>query len=242
MTWHLEPMAAFDLETTGVDPETARIVTATIARIHGADVQTLHRLVDPGVPIPAEATAIHGVSTERAHAEGVDPATACARILAELDEAWTGGRPVVIYNAPYDLTVLDRELRRHCSVNLDGVIGPVIDPFVVDKHVDPYRRGSRTLTATCGHYGVALTDAHTSTGDALAAARLAWRLAQLYPAELGDLTKVNALQAAWRAEWATNFADYLRRQGRPEDIDGSWPLRPWRTDQAAPDTEGTTAA
>jgi DNA polymerase-3 subunit epsilon len=222
MTWHLEPMAAFDLETTGVDPETARIVTATIARIDalaGAPVQTEQWLVNPGVEIPAAATAIHGVTTEKAQADGVDPATACARIFAELDQVWTGGRPVVIYNAPYDLTVLDRELRRHCGVNLDGVIGPVIDPFVIDKHVDPYRRGSRTLTATCGHYGAALTDAHTATGDALAAARL-----------------------AWRAEWATDFADYLRRQGKPEDIDGSWPLRPWRTDQAAPDTEGTTAA
>jgi DNA polymerase III subunit epsilon len=37
--------------------------------------------------------------------------------------------------------VLDRELRRHCGVNLDGVIGPVIDPFCIDKHLDPYRRG-----------------------------------------------------------------------------------------------------
>jgi DNA polymerase-3 subunit epsilon len=234
-------MAAFDLETTGVDPETARIVTATVCRIL-PEVQTMELLVNPGVDIPAAATAIHGVTNEKAQADGCDPATAAARILAELDQAWTGGRPVVIYNAPYDLTVLDRELRRHCGVNLDGVIGPVIDPFVIDKHVDPYRRGSRVLAATCGHYGVALTDAHTSTGDALAAARLAWRLAQLYPAELGDLSKVNALQAAWRAEWAVNFADYLRRQGKPEDIDGSWPLRPWRTDQAAPDTEGTTAA
>jgi len=235
-------MVAFDLETTGVDPETARIVTATTVRIHGSDVASREWLVDPGVAIPAAAAAIHGITTEHAHAAGGFPPVAAAQILAELNEAWTGGRPVVIYNASYDLTVLDRELRRHCGVNLDGVIGPVIDPFCIDKALDPYRKGKRTLTATCEHYGVKLTDAHSSTGDALAAARLAWRLAQLYPAELGDLSKINALQAAWRAEWAVNFADYLRRQGKPEHIDGSWPLRPWRADQAGPDTEGTTAA
>lgn len=227
MSWHSDPMVAFDLETTGVDPETARIVTATIVRIHDAEVESREWLVNPGVPIPDEAAAIHGVTTEHARACGDDPALAAAQILTELDQAWTGGRPVVIYNAPYDLTVLDRELRRHCDVALADVTGPVIDPFVIDKHLDRYRKGSRTLTATCAHYGVKLTDAHTSTGDALAAARLAWRLAQVYPEQLADLTLVNALQAAWRAEWAAGFADYLRKQGKPEFVDSAWPIRPW---------------
>ena len=45
----------------------------------------------------------------------------------------------------------------------------VIDPFVIDKHIDPYRKGKRTLTAVCEHHGVKQTDAHDATGDDLAA-------------------------------------------------------------------------
>jgi DNA polymerase-3 subunit epsilon len=227
MTWHDERMVAFDLETTGVDPETARIVTATVVWVSGRQVEKREWLVNPGVPIPAEAAAIHGITDERAKAEGIHPATAVAQIFSELDDAWTGHHPVVIFNASYDLTVLDRELRRHCGTALDGVIGPVIDPFVIDKHLDPYRKGKRTLTACSEHYKVALTDAHTATGDALAAARLAWRLAQVYPEQLGDLTVVNERQAAWRASWAADFEAYLRRQGKDEHVDGAWPVRPF---------------
>jgi DNA polymerase-3 subunit epsilon len=168
-----------------------------------------------------------GVSDEHARADGIDPATAAAQILAELVDGWHGGAPVVIYNASYDVTVLDRELRRHCGTHIDDALGPIIDPFVIDKALDPYRKGKRTLTACCEHYGVKLTDAHTSLGDALAAARLAWRLAQVYSVELADLTLVNGKQAAWRANWAANFEDYLRRQGKAETVDPSWPLRPF---------------
>lgn len=226
LPWHSGVMYAYDCETTGVDVETDRIVTATLVKVHGSDVEARSWLLNPGVPIPAEATAIHGVTDERAQAEGIDPATACAQILADLDEAWTGGKPVIVYNAAFDLSILDRELRRHCGQSLDGVIGPVIDPFCIDKHLDKYRKGKRTLTATCEHYGVRLDGAHDATQDALAAARLAWRLATVYPEKLGDLSAVNGLQTAWRAEWAEGFADYLARQGTPEPVDGNWPLRP----------------
>lgn len=227
MTWHLAPLASFDLETTGVDPETARIVTATVVRIHGYVTTTKEWLVDPGIEIPAEASAIHGVTTERARKYGQDPASACAQILAELDECWTEGRPVVIFNASYDLTVLDRELRRHNGIELP-VTGVVIDPFVIDKELDRYRKGSRTLTACAAHYGVKQEGAHTSEGDALAAARVAWRLATVYPERLSRLDELNELQAMWRLQWAEGFRDHLRSKGKPfDDVDGHWPLRPY---------------
>lgn len=225
MTWHLGPLAAFDIESSGVDVETDRIVTATLVRIDGGTIDAREWLINPGIEIPAEAIAIHGITNQKARTEGIDPATAVAQIFAELDECWTGGRPVIIYNASFDLTLLDRELRRHCDTSLDGVIGPVIDPFVIDKQLDPFRRGKRTLTAACDHFGVRLENAHSSTGDALAAARVAYRLAQMYPDDLGNLDTINEQQAAWRAAWAAEFAAYLRRKGNPEPVDGQWPMR-----------------
>lgn len=226
MTWHLAPLASFDIESTGIDVETDRIVTATLIRIHGRQTETRSWLINPGVPIPAGATAVHGVTDEMA-AKGVDPVIGCAEILAELDECWTSGRPVIIYNASYDLTLLDRELRRHCGVSLDGVIGAVVDPFVIDKQLDKYRKGSRTLTACAAHYQVKLEDAHTSEGDALAAARVAWRLAETFPEHLSRLEELNDLQAAWRAAWATDFEKHLAKQGKPEKVDPHWPIRPY---------------
>lgn len=164
-------------------------------------------------------------------------------ILADLDECWTGGRPVIIYNASFDLTLLDRELRRHCQVSLDGLVGTVIDPFVIDKELDRYRKGSRTLTAACEHYGVKLEGAHTAEGDALAAARVAWRLAQVYPEHLSRLEELNELQAMWRRDWAEQFTNYLAKKAIEEagsiaDVEpieavrGDWPLVPY-SEQAA---------
>lgn len=227
-SWHMGPMFAWDLETTGANPDTARIVTATAVWIHGAVVTKRTWLVDTGVEIPAEATAIHGVTTERARAEGVDPALAAAQLWSEIEGAWSEGRPVIGYNLSYDFTVLDRELRRHCATHIDDLaLGPIIDGYVVDKELDRYRRGSRKLIDVCEHYGVRLEAAHDATEDALAAARLAWRMAQVYAAHLGDLSKVNGLQAAWRARWARDFEEYLRKQGKDEDVDGQWPVRAW---------------
>lgn len=224
--WHLAPLASFDLETTGIDVETDRIVTATLIRIHGRQTETRSWLINPGIPIPPGATAVHGVTDEMA-SKGVDPVIGCAEILAELDECWTGGRPVIIYNASYDLTLLDRELRRHCQVSLDGIIGNVIDPFVIDKQLDKYRPGSRTLAAVCEHYDVKLEGAHSSEGDALAAARVAWRLANVFPEHLSRLEELNDLQAAWRADWAAGFEKHLAKKGKPEHVDPHWPIRPY---------------
>lgn len=227
MTWHLAPLAAYDCETTGTDPETARIVTATLVRIHGNVTETREWLINPGIPIPAEATTIHGITDDHARKHGEQPAVAAAQILAELDECWTEQRPVIIFNASYDLTVLDRELRRHCGVQLPTP-GVIIDPYVIDKELDRWRKGSRTLTASCAHYGVKQEGAHTSEGDALAAARIAWRQAKKWPERLNRLEDLNELQATWRRVWAEEFEEYLTKQGTPEPIDPHWPVRPYQ--------------
>jgi DNA polymerase III epsilon subunit-like protein len=124
------------------------------------------------------------------------------------------------------LTVLDRELIRHHGQGI-GYVGPVIDPYVIDREVDKYRKGSRKLSAQVEHYQVRLDGAHDATQDALAAARVAWRIATLHP-QIADapLADLQVLQAAWHRERQADFAAYLRRQGKPaDDVNGSWPMR-----------------
>lgn len=220
-------MTAFDLETTSPDPETARIVTACVARIEpGRPPQVGNWIVDPGIEIPAEATAVHGITTEHAQEHGIAPALAAAAITAELRSAWTAGVPVVIMNASFDLTIMDRELRRHMDLSL-GEIGPVIDPMVMDRALDKWRKGKRTLTDLCLHYQVKLDGAHTAAGDCLAAARVAWRMAQIFP-QIGEMSldELFTQQQEWRSEWAADFVQYLQKQGKDaSDVSGEWPMR-----------------
>jgi len=233
MSWHLRRLAAFDLETTGIDSEGDRIVTAAVSVVGDRKPSVFHAwLVDPGVEIPAGASAVHGITTERARAEGRPPREAIEEIVAALADQLLAGAPIVAFNARFDLTCLDREARRHDVVPLVERVGGeagmlVIDPYVLDKQVDRFRKGKRTLGAVCAHYRVPLEEAHASHADALAAARVAWRLGQAFE-ELRalELQALHRLQIDWAAEQAASFEDYLRRNGRDERIERAWPIVP----------------
>ncbi|MFE6891081.1 3'-5' exonuclease [Streptomyces sp. NPDC057694] len=233
MGWHRELLIGFDLETTGTDPREARIVTGAVIEVRDGTVLG-HRkwLADPGIPIPDEAVAVHGISTERASAEG-EPADRVADAIATvLVGYWRTGVPVVAYNATFDLTLLSAELARHglpsLSERLGGAEpGPVVDPYTIDRSVDRYRRGKRNLEAVCTEYGVTLDAAHDASADALAATLLACAIGERHTkvAELGA-AELHRRQVEWYADWATNFQSFLRRKGEPDAVvDPTWPMR-----------------
>ncbi|MFI6038343.1 3'-5' exonuclease [Streptomyces sp. NPDC051315] len=232
--WYEGPLAAFDTETTGVDVETDRIVSAALVvqDAPGVRPRVSRWLVNPGVPVPAEATAVHGLTEDHLHRNGRWPAPVMYEIAELLAEQAAAGRPLVVMNAPFDLTLLDRELRRHRASSLARWLEPaplrVLDPRVLDKHLDRYRKGRRTLTDLCAHYGVPLADAHDAAADAVAALevvravgrRFAARLERLSPAEL------HSLQTSWHAAQARGLQAWFARSGSTEVVDTSWPLRP----------------
>jgi DNA polymerase-3 subunit epsilon len=232
--WHLGILCAFDTETTGSDPETALVVSACVAHVDGSGVippESETWLIDPGCEIPAEATGVHGITTEHARENGEKPGPALHDISGALIRSARSGIPVVAYNAPYDFTVLDRETQRHDLKPrfwdaFSAAQGYVIDPFVLDKHLDPYRKGSRNLAAACEHYKVRIDGAHDAAADAIAAARVAWAIAARHPqiAEM-SLADLHALQVRAKASQSRSFQEYLRRQGKADVIDGSWPLK-----------------
>lgn len=230
--WANGRLCAFDTETDSPEPEDARIITATVLLLGGGEERVDQQwLLRTERPIPAEATAIHGIATEFADEHGRDRCDALREIAVELARVLMLGVPVVAFNAAFDFTVLDRECRRSglstVSDMLDGPLGPVIDPHVIDKAVDRFRRGKRTLGATCEQYGIDLGEAHDATADALGAARLAYMLASRYPAQVGgrSLEELHGLQVQWRAQQSASLQEYFARQGKDEVVDGSWPLR-----------------
>lgn len=233
MSWHHAALAGLDLETTGTDPETARVVTACIGRLGEQSWTAGNWLLRQDAPIPEGAIAVHGITTEFANTHGEDPKAALAAIAGEIYAHWASGHPLVVFNAPYDLTVLDRCLSREGLGNLD-VRGPVIDPRVIDKQFDKYRKGKRTLTDMCAHYGIAFSahEAHGAEADTKAACLLARQLSHLATGDgrttVGDLDfdDLHRSQATWYRDNTNDFAAWAKRQGRPlQDANTAWPIR-----------------
>ncbi|ANE03802.1 3'-5' exonuclease [Corynebacterium crudilactis] len=214
-------MLSFDLETTGVNPLDTRIVTSAMVTITSKGAEPLELLADPGIEIPEGATAVHGITTEYARANGQPHAEVLNETIARLRAGWEAGLAVIVFNASYDLTVL----RSHDpSFTIDGL---VYDPFVIDKIKDRYRKGKRTLTDMCAHYEVQLGNAHEATSDALAAARIAWKQARMWP-ELTSMTgeELMEFQAVKYYEQQKNFQKYLIGQGKDgSDVNTSWPVQ-----------------
>lgn len=181
-------------------------------------------IVDPGVPIPAGAAAVHGITTERARAEGVPPADAIRAAAPLLLRCRNEGTPLVIYNAPFDWPLLMAESSRHGVPLPAGV--PLLDPLLLDRHFDRYRRGSRRLTDVATHYGVRLDAAHSAEADAVATAAIARALVAAFPSELAHLSVVDlqVRQARWYAAWRDGINDYWQRRGDPRRNTTDWPV------------------
>lgn len=224
--WHQGRLAGFDTETTGRDPRTVRIVSAAIVT---SDGQRWSHVIDPGVEIPAEATAIHGLSTEYVREHGRAPHEALEEIAATLATLLNSGTPLVVFNAPYDLTLLEAELQRHglASLASRAAVTPIIDPLVIDRHADKFRKGARTLENQCRHYGVEITQAHDAGADALAALNLAQVIGATYPA-VGtlDAAELHRSQAQWKAEQEADRVAYRTRLGESASSEPEWPTRP----------------
>lgn len=221
-------IAVFDTETTGIAPDTTRIVSAhiSILNAHGVAEQAQNWLIDCGVDIPEQATAVHGITTERMRAEGTPAAESILEIVTTLSRLLDSGIPVVAYNAAYDFTILDREAQRY---NLEALMSPkpIVDPLIIDKHVDKFRKGKRTLEATAAHYGVDLTGAHDASVDAIAAGHVAQAIGKKFAADLAfPAQELHDLQVQWAKEQAESYATWRRSQNLPVyPGDGLWPVR-----------------
>lgn len=152
-----------DTETTGIDPKQARVV-----EIGGVFYEpkngrrALQRYINPGCPIPAEATALHRI-TDSMVADAPSFREAAEGILTRFEDADV----VMGYNLlDYDLPLLEAEFARAgFPTTIDR--SKVIDLIVFARwHLRDHR--SRKLGDVCAHYGVDLKNAHSAKADAVA--------------------------------------------------------------------------
>lgn len=246
--WLPREIAVFDTETTGVDVEEARIVTAYIGIMDTATSEITESwswLINPGVEIPKQASDVHGITTEKARAEGEEPAKAVFNINQRLDILHRRNLPLIAMNAAFDLTILDRELLRHWPAVRPLDYKPVFDPMVLDRAFDKYRPGKRTLTDLAPVYGVPVeANAHDAAADCLMAGRIAIklmghsRLAGMTLAEVHDKQIPTARNSAisLAAYWETKAlpkvhseserAELVARIKDVRERGGIWPMRP----------------
>lgn len=224
--------AGWDTETTSTDPTEARIVTAAIIGRGGGKSERVQTwLINPGVPIPPETTAIHGIDDARAQAEGDPPEAALDVIASMLTTCLRYGMPLVAFNTAYDWSVLHYELVRHgLPTMLDRLGGQpysLIDPLVLDKQADRYRKGSRKLQAVAAHYGVHLENWHNAEADAVAALGVADALFARHPRLAAyDAQRLFLAQQAWREEQQKGLQAHFRKTDPSAYCAPEWPLVP----------------
>lgn len=240
--WHEDMIVGFDLETTGVDVRNDRIIQWCAAlTIPGSEPIVNSQYVNPGVPIPSEATDVHGITDEYAQRYGGDPVqslTNCVGLLAEAMQAHT---PIGGMNLAYDFSTLRWECLRHDVPTVEEAAGlplaPVLDVYVLDKQVDKYRKGVRKLADKDGkpgmatHYGVTLEaeDAHDAVADTLASVRVLRRIGRKY-GSVGRMNpyRLHLAQVDWRREQSASLEQYLRVKKVPPEpdarVDRCWPV------------------
>jgi DNA polymerase-3 subunit epsilon len=222
-SWIDGPLLGFDTETTGTNVANDRIVTVALVHSVGAgrENETVATwLIDPGVEIPEPAQRVHGISTEHAREHGMQPAAALDEVATMIAEALAKDVPLVAFNISFDLAILENELTRlglrTLTERLGHDIAPVIDGLVVDRGVDRYRKGKRTLTDVLAHYGLE-QDGRLHTADVDVSAK--------YPqVAFSSLEDLHREQVGWHRRWAEGMNEWLTKKGKTPDVNTAWPL------------------
>ena len=228
--WTEDIWVGFDTETTGIDVKTARILQ--FALLTDDPKETIREsyciYVDPQVEIPKEASDVHGITREVLNQKaGFDPQAAIPWLLGWITgNAYRRKYPLVIYNAPYDWPLLLEECARIEEFNYKDQAWPLfLDPLVIDRKLDKYRKGSRKLEDTAKYYGVELTGAHDALQDVKASCGVLRKIVAKYP-ELKkySIEDMQDLQASWYKGWRDQINLYWEQTGKEDRITGSWPI------------------
>jgi DNA polymerase-3 subunit epsilon len=156
--------AVFDCETTGTAPDRDEIVSLAVIRLDPDGVETARfaRLVRPSCPIPAEATAVHGIGDE-----DVASAPAFDAIALKLLDVLKGA-VFVAHNAPFDLGMLRHAFARAGIGYSPCGVACTLDAFrLLEPLADDHR-----LESVCQRQGIVSEGAHEAMNDVLATTAL----------------------------------------------------------------------
>lgn len=190
------PLVALDIESTGPNPETDRIIELALVTMQPDGQRTVRRwYTHPGCPIPPASTAVHGITDEQI--AGAQPFEAYA---ADIAAALTGCDLTGYNLRAFDLVILRREFERaDVAWPCDGA--RVVDTFVIFRD-----REKRDLAAAvklyCNRY---YQGAHVATNDAEAALDVLFGQLAYYPDLPRDLGALDVVSGGRQPDWATEL-------------------------------------
>lgn len=159
--------AVVDCETTGVNPETDRILqlAAIIVNGEGEIVDQFDTVVKPESPADYNhgAEHIHGISAEQV-SQGMP-------LREALEKLWdiSEGNLFTAHNAKFDINFIHAESKR---VGLERQVEQYIDTLALSRKTDTEKERRHSLEALCEHYGIERDRAHEAVADATATAQL----------------------------------------------------------------------
>lgn len=161
----------FDFETTGLSPERDEIIEIGAVRIQrGKEVDTFSTLINPLRPIPAQATAVHGIDDAMvASAPSLDEML--PKFLAFMGEDVLAGHNVLRFDGPF----LSSALRRYKVGDMDNF---VMDTLILSQRAQPQHR-VHNLEAVAARLNVAQPGAHRALQDASVTGRVLVELLML---------------------------------------------------------------
>ena len=173
-----KPICFFDLETTGIDIGTDRIVEISIFKVFpNGNKESKTWLVNPTIPIPYETTLVHGITNEKVANEPTFTQLA-AQIYNMLKDSDLAG-----FNSDrFDIPLLAEELLRA------GVDFDMKNRVSVDIQTIFHKMEERTLSAACKFYtGNALENAHSAEADTMATYEILKAQLDRYPDLQNDM-------------------------------------------------------
>lgn len=193
------PLSCLDAETTGKNPAIDRICQLAVIIIQPDKSTTKFcRLINPGVPIPPEATAVHGITDEM-----VKDAPSFSSIAKSL-HGILKDKDLLTYNGNnFDIPLLAEEFNR-C-----GLAFPSEDQKLLDAQVIFHKKEERSLAAAHKFYlGSEMTDAHDAGADTLAALKVFFAQVEKYE----DLSEMETVE---------QLAEFCKRDNRL-DLEGKF--------------------
>lgn len=200
------PICFFDLETTGIDVARDRIVEISIVKVYpNGNKESRTWLVNPTIPIPAQATAVHGISNEKVAHEPTFKELA-PQIHQMIKDADLAG-----FNSDrFDIPLLAEELLR-AEVDFD-----MKNRVSVDVQTIFHKKEERTLSAAYRFYcDQTLENAHSAEADTLATYEILKAQLERYPDLPND---IKALSEFTTRKKAVDFAGFIALDDQGREI------------------------
>ena len=160
-------IVVFDLETTGINQATDRIIEIGAVKIVNGEIVSIYEtMVYPKMPIPPQASQVNHIYDEQ-----VKDATYIEDVLDGFLE-YCDGCDVAAHNAPFDVGFI----RNACTAQGKTFEHTVVDTLKLAQKLRP-DLGRFNLGYLCRTYGIDLSNAHRAYYDAEATAKLLIRLA-----------------------------------------------------------------